>query len=260
MARRNAENQRRTLEVTQQRLDAGRGTAFDTERARTQLGRERHLHVPQILGGGAHQRAPRLHVPPHPSEQVQLPRRVESAVPEILVREAAAPDRKGRARESLAGVAAADRGSGPGRSPPPNAPPVRRAPGPRRPARRDWRAPARPSAGRASCRPARASMTPDPPCRARSGADGTIGGTVSVVPAAGGGGTGAMEVVSRADSEVRRHGHAGRTVAGRGGARGQEEAHQGRKIPRATHGFPRAYGARPARWQPCADAARAGAG
>ena len=38
VALRNAENQRRTLEVTQQRLDAGRGTAFDTERARTQLG------------------------------------------------------------------------------------------------------------------------------------------------------------------------------------------------------------------------------
>jgi NodT family efflux transporter outer membrane factor (OMF) lipoprotein len=38
VARRNAQNQRRTLEVTQQRLDAGRGTAFDTERARTQLG------------------------------------------------------------------------------------------------------------------------------------------------------------------------------------------------------------------------------
>ena len=37
VARRNAENQRRTLEVTQQRLDAGRGTAFDTERARAQL-------------------------------------------------------------------------------------------------------------------------------------------------------------------------------------------------------------------------------
>jgi outer membrane protein, multidrug efflux system len=33
VAQRNAENQRRTLEVTQQRLDAGRGTAFDTERA-----------------------------------------------------------------------------------------------------------------------------------------------------------------------------------------------------------------------------------
>ena len=38
VARRNADNQRRTLQVTQQRLDAGRGTAFDTERARTNLG------------------------------------------------------------------------------------------------------------------------------------------------------------------------------------------------------------------------------
>jgi outer membrane protein, multidrug efflux system len=38
VARRNGQNQQRTLEVTQQRLDAGRGTAFDTERARTQLG------------------------------------------------------------------------------------------------------------------------------------------------------------------------------------------------------------------------------
>jgi NodT family efflux transporter outer membrane factor (OMF) lipoprotein len=38
VARRNAENQRRTLELTQERLDAGRGTAFDTERARALLG------------------------------------------------------------------------------------------------------------------------------------------------------------------------------------------------------------------------------
>ena len=37
VTRRNAENQRRTLQVTQQRLDAGRGTAFDTERAQAQL-------------------------------------------------------------------------------------------------------------------------------------------------------------------------------------------------------------------------------
>jgi NodT family efflux transporter outer membrane factor (OMF) lipoprotein len=37
VARRNAENQRNTLEVTRQRLDAGRGTAFDTERAQSQL-------------------------------------------------------------------------------------------------------------------------------------------------------------------------------------------------------------------------------
>jgi NodT family efflux transporter outer membrane factor (OMF) lipoprotein len=37
VAQRNAVNQRRTLEVTRQRLDAGRGTAFDTERAQAQL-------------------------------------------------------------------------------------------------------------------------------------------------------------------------------------------------------------------------------
>ncbi|HEV8598188.1 MAG TPA: TolC family protein [Gemmatimonadales bacterium] len=37
VARRNAENQRNTLEVTRQRLEAGRGTAFDTERAQAQL-------------------------------------------------------------------------------------------------------------------------------------------------------------------------------------------------------------------------------
>jgi outer membrane protein TolC len=37
VARRNAENQRRTLELTRTRHDAGRGTAFDTERAQAQL-------------------------------------------------------------------------------------------------------------------------------------------------------------------------------------------------------------------------------
>lgn len=37
VARRNADNQRRSLEVTRERLDAGRGTAFDTERAQAQL-------------------------------------------------------------------------------------------------------------------------------------------------------------------------------------------------------------------------------
>lgn len=37
VAERNAENQRRTLDVTKERLDAGRGTAFDTERALAQL-------------------------------------------------------------------------------------------------------------------------------------------------------------------------------------------------------------------------------
>jgi outer membrane protein, multidrug efflux system len=37
VARRNAENQRRTLEVTERRLEAGRGTRLDTERAKSQL-------------------------------------------------------------------------------------------------------------------------------------------------------------------------------------------------------------------------------
>jgi len=37
VARQNAENQRRTFELTKQRLDAGRGSAFDTERAQAQL-------------------------------------------------------------------------------------------------------------------------------------------------------------------------------------------------------------------------------
>ena len=37
VARSNAENQRRTLELTQRRLEAGRGTQLDTERAKSQL-------------------------------------------------------------------------------------------------------------------------------------------------------------------------------------------------------------------------------
>ena len=37
VARRNAENQRRTLQLTRDRLDAGRGSAFDSERAQAQV-------------------------------------------------------------------------------------------------------------------------------------------------------------------------------------------------------------------------------
>ena len=37
VARRNAENQQRTLEIAQRRLEAGRGTQLDTERAKSQL-------------------------------------------------------------------------------------------------------------------------------------------------------------------------------------------------------------------------------
>src|SRR5204862_2468410 len=37
VARQNPENQRRTFDLTKERLDAGRGSAFDTERAQAQL-------------------------------------------------------------------------------------------------------------------------------------------------------------------------------------------------------------------------------
>src|SRR2546422_4737461 len=37
VARQNADNQRRTFDLTRERLDAGRGSAFDTERAQAQL-------------------------------------------------------------------------------------------------------------------------------------------------------------------------------------------------------------------------------
>src|SRR3989449_5099744 len=37
VARQNAENQRRTFDLTRERLDAGRGSAFDTDRAQAQL-------------------------------------------------------------------------------------------------------------------------------------------------------------------------------------------------------------------------------
>ena len=53
-----------------------------------QLGRQRHLHVSQVLAGGADQRALGLHAPADPAEEVELPRGVEAAVPDVLVGEA----------------------------------------------------------------------------------------------------------------------------------------------------------------------------
>ena len=47
VARRNAENQRRTLSITKSRLSVGRGTAFDTERAQAQLSTTEAL-VPRL--------------------------------------------------------------------------------------------------------------------------------------------------------------------------------------------------------------------
>src|SRR5207249_3583917 len=53
VARRNADNQRRTFELTRQRLDAGRGSAFDTERAQAQLSSPPRLTIGASAGYAA---------------------------------------------------------------------------------------------------------------------------------------------------------------------------------------------------------------
>lgn len=73
VARRNAANQQRTLELTITRLEAGRGSAFDTERARAQLGSTRaaipllearvtalRSHLSVLTGRAAHELAEEL--------------------------------------------------------------------------------------------------------------------------------------------------------------------------------------------------------
>ena len=68
-----------------------------------QLRRERDLHVAQVLAGGADERALALHVPADPAEQIELPRGVETAVPDVLVRERARR-RSGTWRSRAAGA------------------------------------------------------------------------------------------------------------------------------------------------------------
>lgn len=121
VARRNAENQRRTLEVTQQRLDAGRGTAFDTERARAQLGftlasiptLESQVAAAQYAigvlvarppAGLAVELAPMAAMPPLPTD-------VAVANPDSLIRQrpdVAAAERQAAAERAFVGAAKAD--------------------------------------------------------------------------------------------------------------------------------------------------------
>jgi NodT family efflux transporter outer membrane factor (OMF) lipoprotein len=101
VAQRNGENQRRTLEVTQQRLDAGRGTAFDTERARAQLAStlatipdlESQIAAAQYRIGVLVGRPP-LAVAPELETAVQLP-----ALPESL--SVVSPDALARSRPDV---------------------------------------------------------------------------------------------------------------------------------------------------------------
>src|SRR5207302_6701991 len=73
VARQNAENQRRTFDLTRERLEAGRGSSFDTERAQAQLSstlasipaREAQVAAAQyrigtLVGRAPTQAAPRL--------------------------------------------------------------------------------------------------------------------------------------------------------------------------------------------------------
>lgn len=122
VAEQNAENQRRTLQLTRDRLEAGRGTEFDTERARAQLsstlamiptlesrvaaarhrigvliGREPQTLGAELTGGGA----------PLPS----LPAALSLAEPDALVRarpDVRAAERRLAAETAFVGAAKAE--------------------------------------------------------------------------------------------------------------------------------------------------------
>ena len=120
VARQNAENQRRTFEVTKQRLDAGRGTAFDTERAQAQLSstlasipaREAQVAAAQYRIGALVGRSPTAvageleQAAPLPS----LPDVTSIGNPEVVVRyrpDVAAAERQSAAQGALVGAAKA---------------------------------------------------------------------------------------------------------------------------------------------------------
>jgi outer membrane protein, multidrug efflux system len=121
VAQRNGENQRRTLELTRQRLDAGRGTAFDTERAQAQLSitlasvprLEAQVAAAQYRLGVLVGRPPATiarqldQAAPMPS----LPATVAVAAPDSLIRrrpDVAAAERRIAAEHSFVGAAKAE--------------------------------------------------------------------------------------------------------------------------------------------------------
>jgi outer membrane protein, multidrug efflux system len=121
VTRRNAENQRSTLQVTQQRLDAGRGTAFDTERARAQLSFTLAA-VPDLearVASAQYQIGVLVGRPPaslagelsKPSAIPALPASVTVASPDSLIRQrpdVSAAERLMAAERAFVGVAKAD--------------------------------------------------------------------------------------------------------------------------------------------------------
>ena len=90
VARSNADNQRRTLAVTEERLDAGRGTALDTERARAQLSST--LSAIPVLEGLATVEQNRLATLLGREPGVVVGERPEGAAPALLPERLALPD------------------------------------------------------------------------------------------------------------------------------------------------------------------------
>jgi NodT family efflux transporter outer membrane factor (OMF) lipoprotein len=121
VARRNGENQRRTLELTRERLEGGRGTAFDTERALAQLSLtlasipplEARVAAAQYRLGVLVGRSPAAvateldSIAPMPP----LPGTVALAAPDTLIRrrpDVAAAERRVAAEHAFVGAAKAD--------------------------------------------------------------------------------------------------------------------------------------------------------
>jgi len=120
VAQRNADNQRHTFDVTKERLDAGRGNAFDTERAQAQLSftlasipdREAQVAAAQYRIGVLVGRAPAAvarelaQAAPLP----ELPDVTSIGEPDVVVRQrpdVAAAERLAAARGALVGAAKA---------------------------------------------------------------------------------------------------------------------------------------------------------
>jgi outer membrane protein, multidrug efflux system len=121
VATRNAENQRRTFNLTKERLDAGRGTAFDTERAQAQLSttlasiprlesrvRQAQYEIGVLVGRAPAAVATELE---KPAPLPDFPQLAELAAPDSVVRrrpDVAAAERQFAVQRALVGAAKAD--------------------------------------------------------------------------------------------------------------------------------------------------------
>lgn len=121
VAQRNVDNQSNTLDITQARLDAGRGTAFDTERAQAQLSSTRAI-IPTIKTQIAFAenrlavltgRAPSALIDElnHEIPVPALPEKIDVSSPEELLRrrpDISAAERRLASQTALVGVSVAD--------------------------------------------------------------------------------------------------------------------------------------------------------